>query len=376
MVEPPAIVSGYARDGFEQVAEVFARVIAAQRGGGAAFAVYRDGVPVIDLVGGDYPERPLQLQFSVSKAVAGIAAVHAIRAGLIDVDAPIAEVWPAFDRASTRDVTTAMILSHTSGLAGIDVPLTIEETIAGSYTEALEVQEPYWRPGEAHGYHAFSYGFLLDGVFRRSLGVTVGEYIREHLAEPLDLELWLGLPDELIPRVSPYVRETEIFTPLQFARAHDPGVPVDRGFEPLVADMTAFNRPELLRRDWPATNVVAGARDLARLFASTLGPVDGVRLIDAGGLDLFRAERVRGLDRSIGIEMAYGLGVQLPWFQLPYLGPSSYGHEGAGGAVAFGDVDSGLAVSFMTNRYPVSNGAAHGVFPLLASIRHLLDRGV
>lgn len=367
-------VNGFANGPFEQLYDIFARMLAAQRGGGAALSIYRDGVPIVDLVGGDYPERPLQLQFSVSKAVTAIASQHASRAGVFDLDAPIATYWPEFDREGTRTITPRLVLSHRAGLPGVDKQLTIDQVIAGEYAHALEVQEPYWEPGTDHGYHLYSFGPLMDGIFTRAVGMSVGEYVAKHLVAPLGLDLWLGTPADIIPQVSPYIREVEILTPAQYAGSKKTDGFVDRGFSELMADMTVFNRPDLLEKDWPVTNVVCGARDLAKLFAATMTEVDGVRVLDAQGLSNMNARQAIGPDWVLGIDMHYGSGTQLPFPQLPYLGSSSFGHEGAGGTMTFADVESGMSFSFATNAYPVSHGASIGALALLPSIRHLLER--
>ena len=60
---------------------------------------------------------------------------------------------------------------------------------------ALEKQAPLWPPGTAHGYHARTFGFLLDELVRRIAGITMSEYWRKTFADPLDLDIWIGLPD-------------------------------------------------------------------------------------------------------------------------------------------------------------------------------------
>ena len=47
----------------------------------------------------------------------------------------------------------------------------------------------------------------------------------------------------------------------------------------------------------------------------------------------------------------WGTGFQLdapPW--CPMLGPRSFGHDGAGGQMAFADADAGIGFAFLTNQ--------------------------
>src|SRR5437879_8118926 len=65
---------------------------------------------------------------------------------------------------------------------------------------ALEKQAPLWPPGSTHGYHARTFGFLIDELTRRIGGTSISKYWRTIFAEPLSLDFWIGLPEELNSR--------------------------------------------------------------------------------------------------------------------------------------------------------------------------------
>lgn len=370
MAAPELIpVRGTAAAPFEEVPEVFARAVAAQGGGGAALAVMRDGELVVDLVGGGYRDDTVQLVFSVSKAVTGIAAAHAAEAGLLDLDEPLAAFWPEFDRAATATITTRMVLSHRSGIASLDRALTFDEIIAGVGDEAVASQDPYWRPGTRHGYHAFTFGPLLDGVFQRRLGEKVGAYLAREIVEPRGLDLWLGLPDAVRPRVAPVGYLPPAISETRAAFVAASGIPAGTTGA-LAREMDVYNHPDLLRAGFPSTSGVADARSLARLFAATL---DG-SLLGEHAVAGLTTELARGTDAVLGIETAYSSGMQLPWPQLPWLGARSYGHEAAGGSFAFADPETGLAVAWTTDVFPRMAGASPAGLALVDTIRHCLRR--
>jgi CubicO group peptidase (beta-lactamase class C family) len=368
-------VSGSAEGSFAPLRDIFGRMVGAQGKGGAALAIYAEGRKVVDLVGGDYRPDSVQLLFSVSKAITAVAAAMAHEAGLLDLDAPLSAYWPAFDRSSTRMITGRWVLSHRSGLCGVDALLSLRELLAGADEAALERQEPYWPPGTRHGYHGFSFGTLLDGAFRRVVGQRVGEFVSERISGPLGLDLWLSTPDRELPRVKPIVFDPPLVTEARAAYLSS-GVPQSeivrlRETNFIYADPSVlYNDPRFAQAGWPSSSGVAGARDLAKLLYATVAKVDGVRLLGEAATRAMVATQSRGPDAVLGIITHFGSGVQLPFPQLPLLGPGSFGHEAAGGSAVVADPELGVAVGYTTNVYPCMNGASTGFLALQSAIRH------
>lgn len=378
MTSPPVeivTVRGTAEGVFAPFADVFGRLVAAQGHGGAALSIYHHGRPVVDLVGGDYPDDALQLIFSVSKAVTAITLAGLHDDGILDLDAPLGDVWPAFRKPSTAAITPRMVLAHRSGLPAVAARLTVDDLRSGEDEEAVARQEPYWEPGSAHGYHAFTFGSLLQGWSRRATGHTVGSHVARRLAGPLGLDLHLGLSGEkaatILPRVRRIVYEPPRMTSGRAVFVGEAGIPAGTSAQ-LQGETDFYNSPELMRLGVPSTSGIAGARDLARLFAATLGPVDGVRVLGATARDAMIAPLSSGLDRVLGVPTAFGSGVQLPFPQFPLLSRSSYGHEAAGGSAAFADVAADVAVGFTTDVFPSTAGASSGFLALLPVLAHCL----
>ena len=114
-----------------------------------------------------------------------ICANQLIEQGKIDVDAPVARYWPEFAAGGKETLPVRYLLSHQADLPAIRKPLPAEALYDWErVTAALAEQEPWWTPGEKHGYHAMTFGFLVGEVIRRVSGQSVGDYFREHVAEP------------------------------------------------------------------------------------------------------------------------------------------------------------------------------------------------
>lgn len=359
---------------FEPIEQIFARTVGAQRAGGAQLAVYRNGHPVVDLIGGDFSDDQVLQWFSVSKAITSIAIHHAVEHGVLSLDLKLSDVWDEFNRSDrSKAITLEHVLTHSAGLPTVETELSVNDHVAGALEEALEKQEPYWEPGTRYGYHAITWGTLVNGLFRRVTGYDVSEYIKRELANPLGLDLSLGAHEDNLPRVRKFQQRVQAVTPLDREIGNMPEAIFDGAGTQIWADVHAFNRVEVLRQTWPATNVIAGARDVAKLFAATMGPVGGRRLLSPDSLEEMTRLRFRGTDRTLKFPISFGGGVQLPFPQFSMLGPGSFGHEGANGSVAVADPKRGLSVAYVTDQYPTSNGAAEASYVILGALALIVD---
>ena len=175
---------------------------------GAAVSVWQDGRPILDLYGGFQDARrqkpwskdTLILIWSATKGVGSACVLHALQEHKIDIDRRVAEFWPEFAQAGKEQVTLAQLLSHQAGLCALDRRVDVLDH--GAVIRVLETQRPLWPPGTAHGYHARTFGFLLDELVRRLAGKTLSDYWHEIFARPLNLDLWIGLPEKENPRVA------------------------------------------------------------------------------------------------------------------------------------------------------------------------------
>src|SRR5512147_1365042 len=204
-----AIVHGVALRGhvdsaFTRAAEVFAGQIPRSGRGGAALCVYHRGEKVIDCwagarddAGHSWQRDTLSLSYSTSKGVASTLLHMCADRGLLDYDAPVAEYWPQFAAGGKEEITVRQVLCHEAGL--YDVRGMVDQAsrmLDWQYmTEALADAIPRHEPGRAHGYHGFTYGWLVGELIQRVTGKPFGEVLASELVKPLGLDgCYVGLP--------------------------------------------------------------------------------------------------------------------------------------------------------------------------------------
>lgn len=368
-------ITGTVADGFEEVKEAFARNFADHGDVGAGVAVYVDGECVVDLVGGTHkdgtPYGPdaLQLVFSSTKGVAAIAAHLLVQRGQLDLEMPMADLWPEFAAHGKGAATVGDVMSHRVGLPAIDATLSAAEVLAvRPIVDALAAAEPLWDPGTAHGYHALTYGWLVGEIVRLVDGRTIGDFVAEELAAPLGLDLWIGLPDEQHDRVSDLLMmqpgdlamDPSALTPdiqailADLAAAYlDPSSVTNRALSLNGAfgpSGVSWNDPDVWRSEIPAANGITNARSLAKLYASTVSEVDGVRLLDDETVKRATEERSNGPDRTLIVPTRFGAGFFLSSSFSPLMGRSSFGHAGAGGSLGLADPERKVGFAYVMNK--------------------------
>ncbi|MBB1260618.1 serine hydrolase domain-containing protein [Streptomyces alkaliterrae] len=354
-------VQGTVADGFEPVRDAFVENFTRRGDRGAAVTVYRDGRPVVDLWGGtDWRRDSAQIVRSATKGPAA-AVLHLLQQrGVLDLDAPVGTYWPEFKAAGKERVLVRHLLTHRAGLPALDVPLSPAQALDGvSGPAALAAQAPAWEPGTAHGYHAMTFGWLLDELVRRITGQRLGEWFADEVAAPLGLDLWLGLPPEQAHRVGPLAEVAAPEPPAgqglrvrvkpEVAGAYrDPASLTRRAFS-AIDPAPDENAPDYRAAGLPASGGIATARALARFYAALIGEVDGVRLYVPATLTAARSEESAGPDRVLVVPTRFGLGYMLHSPSSPMLGPGSFGHPGRGGSLAFADPEAGVGFGYVTS---------------------------
>lgn len=353
---------------FERVREVFAANFDAGEENGAALAVRIAGRTVVDLWGGFADEarkQPWQREtivnvYSTTKGLTAICAHRLVDQRRLDLDAPVARYWPEFAAAGKTDLPVRYLLSHRAGMAAIREPLPLAAMFDwDAVTRALARQEPWWKPGEKHGYHALTFGWLVGEVVRRISGKSLGQFFREEVAGPLGADAHIGLDPAFFSRVA----EMGEWPPA------DPDAPFDLMTiveeEPESVSAKAFANPanalapgvvnstEWRSSEIPAGNGHASARALARIYGALAagGEADGYAVLSRDSLARCHEEQSRGPDEVLRIETRFGPGFML---SLPEssLGPNprSFGHPGAGGSLGYADLDAQVGFGYVMNK--------------------------
>jgi CubicO group peptidase (beta-lactamase class C family) len=332
-------VHGDVAPGFGQVADVFASCVPAD-GPGGSFAAVLDGRTVVDVWQGTVAEDgqawrrdTVCVVASGTKGVVATAMLMLLERGALDLDRPVAQYWPEFAAAGKSVVKVADVVAHTAGLPGVVARVQIADLADPPKIQALlAAQEPIVPVGTAT-YHALTYGWLCDALVRRVDGRTVGRYVADEIAGPLELDLSIGTPPERAARAA-VLRPVPGYALSAFLGdgEPDPRLALVYGNPPL---MSHWRDPALLALEVPGANCVTSARAMARLYGCLArgGELEGVRIVREDTVELGRHELSVGKDPLSGRLLRFGVGYELaPNPSALGPAPDAFGHTGAGGS--------------------------------------------
>jgi CubicO group peptidase (beta-lactamase class C family) len=350
------------RENFEKLGEL-----------GAAVSIWQNGKPIVDLYDGFCDarhEKPweadtLVLIWSATKGIGSACVLHVLQEHRIGIDRCVAEFWPEFAQAGKEKITLSQLLSHQAGLCALDARVNILDY--GAVIRALEVQKPLWLPGTAHGYHARTFGFLLDELVRRIAGKTLSQYWREAFAQPLNLDLWIGLPERENPRVATIYAAKSGRPPEPKNRQSGsdfyldlvtPGTLARKTFSSPygLQSVSGMNTPAVRAQPIVSFGGIGSASALAKFYSML---ANGGKL---GEQTFFSEETIAwmtttlsdGMDRVFQIPTAFSAGfMKDPRNAVRRMfgpSPNAFGHPGAGGSHAFADPENRFSFAYVMNQ--------------------------
>jgi len=352
------VARGFTAPGFEQVADAFEQNFSKRGEMGAGVAVYHRGQLVVDLVGGiadkatgdPFTHQTLVNVYSVGKAIIGLLALQLVDQGNIDLDSPIAEVWPEYAAHGKQATTLRMALCHRAGVPAIGPIMTNEDLYDFDVmAQALAATAPWHEPGTGHAYHTNTYGHLIGEVVRRVSGRRPGELLADVMSN-IGAEVYLGLDQSLMSRCATIDFETTLqSTSIDLDALEGDQAMVLRSYfnPPGYSSFDVVNTKQWRQAIVPSTNMHATANGVATFYNALLTPG---RLVGEELLVQAASVQSAGPCPILGEFATFGLGFT-PTTERRPLGPNpfSFGHFGTGGSLGFADPTAEVAFGYVMN---------------------------
>lgn len=225
-------------------------------------------------------------------------------------------------------------------------------------------------------YHSVTIGTLADELVRRVDGRSVAEVLTSEVTGPRGIDLFMGTPasedHRVVPALPPSAEEL----------AAGPGLaaisdPITTLSFPRGAALDLFRRvnDEHFRRvGQPAAGALASGRGLAALYASVRHEVIGQpRLLSDDTIGQMSQIQVVGRELGTDLPVRFGVLFQVPspprW---PFGGVGAFGHDGAGGSLAFCDPTLDVSFGYTVQRLPLPGGMDARAVEMAQLVRHAL----
>lgn len=315
MAALPSAASAQADDDrFEEIDEYVQEQIDGSRIPAVALAIVEDGETVHMRGFGDDAGEPVTPQTpfpigSLTKSFTALAVMQLAEAGELDLDAPVQNYIPEFrvaDQAASSQITVRHLLNQTSGFSRQSGLAPLVEEWDGSGDDLIqrlqdvELNRPV---GESYDYSNLNY-LVLGQVIERVSGQTYGDYVRQHIFEPLGMS-------------NSYVSHEE-------GRQHDM-VAVHRYWFGFPVETETPHLPGQISAGF----LVSSAEDMSRYLAMYLngGEYGGERILSAEGITTMHQPATEEFERTLlGTDFSarYGMG----WFSGPFGEESALWHLG------------------------------------------------
>ncbi|KAK6747124.1 hypothetical protein RB195_000383 [Necator americanus] len=374
-------VHGFVKDGYEEVLEAFRRNFGeGLESQGAAVSVFHHGKLVVDLWGG-YADKESNVAwkrntrtvlFSTTKAISALCVAVLVDRGLLRYEDRVADFWPEYGSFGKENTTVEDVLSHKAGLPYLGDHIEISDIIDFENVERkIERAKPIWAPGSATGYHAVTFGFIVDGIIRRvdEKGRDLKTFFREEIGSQYDLSVDIGVSHNEAHRVARVTTPTFweflrdcIKNPklipmlaIMYARIDDIVWRIRENTKWLIInyDTMAVNDPDILALPIPAVTGVASAADLSKLFSLT---IDGTLIknttlerISTPTVDNWHLEKVALWPIRKGHGFFYEINPLMP-------GKFIFGHPGYGCQFLVVDPWNHLSIAYVSNGLKTGTG--------------------
>jgi CubicO group peptidase (beta-lactamase class C family) len=300
---------------------------------------------------GDATDDTRYCVFSATKAFVAGVMWQLLGEGLVDEQAKVADLVPEFGTNGKDVITVEQVMLHTSGFPHAPMPVTAtrEERLERFATWRLN-----WEPGTRYEYHATSAHWVLAEIIDRVTGSDYREELRRRILEPLGLRFELGIPAERQDGLAELHLVGDVATPDELEAAF--GVRELPVTEVTDDALMGFNAPEARAAGVPGGGGFGRAADLALYYQALLHDTgalwDQAVLADVTGNvrnrlpdPMFRVPA----NRSLGLILAGSDGRSAERGLGRTVSAGAFGHNGAGGQLAWADPATGLSLGYVTN---------------------------
>uniref|UniRef100_A0AC35U572 Beta-lactamase domain-containing protein n=1 Tax=Rhabditophanes sp. KR3021 TaxID=114890 RepID=A0AC35U572_9BILA len=291
-----APIKGYCSKPFREIEDAFKlNFLNGMEREGANLAVFHQGKLVLNLYGGiknssngeEWGLNTKTFLFSTTKAITSLCVAVLVDQGHLSYDDLVVKYWPEYGISGKENTTLEHVLTHMAGIPYTEEEITLNDARNESKIfDLIEQAKPIWVPGQETGYHAITFGWMIDAIIRRSdpKKRSLRTFFREEIAEPNNLDIDLGCEQKDFHKLTKISQPSlfeimkdimiqPLIIPLFFIAYMQPsGSPIFKmqqnpSWLAITPTYVPFNDPQIAAIPNGAISGVSNSRNVGKLFS-------------------------------------------------------------------------------------------------------------
>jgi len=360
------MVNGTCQEKYIPIKKTFENFFLQKKEEGASFSVYQNGKELINLYSGqknleknNWEEDTIVNVFSTTKGIYELLVCKLIETQKIDITKPVFYYWGKFKESSKRKITVENILSHESGIYRFKKKINNKDLLDWEkIIYLLENQTPEHEPGDRTFYHSMTHGFLIGEIIRNIFKKSMGEIFDILIKKNLDLDFYIGVPKNNLINIAN----------LNVMNLNN----LDK--KVINKKIKFYNSKEYQISEIPSINGHGNSKSIAKIYDKFANDIKLKKndFINDKTMKYCLQERYKRIDENLKMQIRWtrtGLILRGGW--LFGKNKESFGHNGWGGSVGFGDPIKGLGISYVTSYLNPSMGSDNRAVTLIKKFYEL-----
>jgi CubicO group peptidase (beta-lactamase class C family) len=310
--------------------------------------------------------------YSASKAVSAMLIHKLAEENYIKLLDPISHYLPEFGKKGKKNISIYQMLAHRGGFPMLqrDVPT---ETLFDrqAILDEIYATESMCPDGRIQAYHAITSGFIIDELIRTTTGVTIQEYIKDKISDPMGMENFTyGVAANKRDKVAlNYVTGMRNGKMIEGILSKAFGIAIDEAVE-------LSNSDGFMDTIIPSANLYSTAEEINRFYQM---------LIDGGryqGKSIFEPHTIQKatreisgmqIDKGIFLPLRFSAGFMMGGKPMGMYGINThhaFGHLGFSNIFCWADPERDISVSIVSTGKPIIGTHILAIPKMIHAISH------
>jgi len=345
------VVQGSCDSKFDELKKIFQDYFDKNEEIGANFSIVKNSNVLVNIFCGTkdknnnkWDNETIVNTFSLSKGIYAGCVAKLIEKKYLDIDKKVSFYWPEF-KIDKENIKVKHILSHRSGLFRFKTKISNDDLLDfEKITGLLEKQKPDHAPGEKTYYHAKTHGFLVENLIRKTTSLSLKDYFNFNFSKKFNLNFNFGFNSKDFENVADLYENNEEVTLRE------------NGYN-------AFNNPQhehnfYNSRKWRLAGVPSMGGHGSGLAVAKFYDILANDL-KLNKKKIISKELFSKILEPVNSNIDYSLKLPIKWTNAGYIlrggwmfgkNKQSFGHNGWGGSLGFGDPIEGVGISYVTRK--------------------------